>query len=380
MEDSFISSLLILIARLTSIYIDKFVAFGKSLGPTPLFNRFICIVGREHCYECVRELPIGRVDEAISAAKLMEDIAPFDGVKFILAERLSAESTLIYFFVIRQPIYQLMTADAWFIIPETMLIKAWMDKHKPQNGISLKVEMANRELLVYKSVKEFRSSVFQQASSGKTNAVSISAEGEETVIDSPGYQKILISGLSNLPLFAYKQIFNSIRAKSLCKGIPWLNGGLTFGTLLVAYLSLSSLYVYIKGDYLNTQLTEQRQNLDLVFSLQNKLEQKLNTLQQLSKNDKLQAITSNVWPVVVDLINNDVELLSLRYETGEFIARAKANKSTQIMEALSKIKEIGPAEMVSPVAKSRGEEIVTVKFVLLNNSEINAGGEHVVTQ
>ena len=64
----------------------------------------------------------------------------------------------------------------------------------------------------------------------------------------------------------------------------------------------------------------------------------------------------------------DVNVLSLRIESGEIFIRTKSKQATDVLERLASMENVTSPQMTSPIVKSRGDEIITVKFSLQGES------------
>lgn len=333
-------------------------------------KKLICIVGREYCYESTKELPIAKLDEAIKAAQLLDDIAPFSGRRYFLVDKTQSDRSRITFFVINQKFLEQIERRAWMIIPESLLTKQWLDSHKKEGGSFLTAKQQGRSLLAYRTESEFRSQLatdedtendfFSKQFSGiAKNNIELSEDKTEAM---------LLESIAGLPTFVLKQSFNSARLKRLFSGVPWLNGALLFSGMFALYLAMSSLYLYVKSERVASQLAEQRTQLNEVFALQSKYDNLASQLVGLENNAELDSITSSVWSVIFELLNHkDLDILSFQYEAGMFSLRTKSIKATDVIERVSKMSTITDVELTSPVVKSGNRELLSFKFRLVSN-------------
>lgn len=347
-------------------YLTSFL-FKESEASSHQRKALISVVGREYCFESTKELPISKLDEAVKAAELLDDVAPFEGRRFFLVDKTNTDRSRITFFVVKEEGMQQIEKKAWFVLPEPLLVKLWMDAQAKNDNALLKSQYDDRVFSAYRSDSEFRSMVSLNSASQNTWLASqfTASASSETTLDEVQYKKLLLDSFKYIPGYVLPNLFNKKRAKQTFSGVPWLRGATVFTILFALYIGFSSLFLLLRTSQIEQELTAQRGLLNDVFAMQTAIEQESAQLESLSKDPKIKTITSDVWPVLFELLRHkDVDFLSIRFESGEFILRAKSNKATDVIERLSLITDIVGTEMTSPVVKSRGKEVFTFKFKL----------------
>lgn len=352
------------------IYIKQYYAFSKTekgmiLKEHPKnFKRPVLIIGREHCYECSRDLPIARIDEARKAAMMMEDIAPYQSVNFFLIESLNSDSCRIHFFAIEKLLYLELAKHSWLLLPESLLIKQAFTKHLKSNAISAQV--VNRQITAYQTNDGFKSIITNDGHLNLDELAQYSAAqlDEPEVLTSQQYAKILIQNVFSLPRYCYQQGINSARFISWLKAQPLKIIAVTASSMFALYLGLSSLWLIYQQNSLHAQIDKQKNELEHVFHLKSEISAEFNKQAKLAKIDNLSLVTANVWPLLFNIIEKNSELLSVNFQDGKYTVRMKVVKSTEILQQLSESTLITNPTMVSPVMKSHGKEIMAIKFSL----------------
>jgi len=326
----------------------------------------IIIIGKEHCYESSKELPIGKLDEAISAAAHIEEVAPFQGVNYYIAEVIDRDKTRINFFTIKQSVYKKFSSSSVVIIPESMLIYCLLNKSTSSS--ELQSIRTNSHLSAFLNKDGFKSLVKNQNQGELESIVQhlVLTQEESAVYDENDYIKISLKQLLLLPKYCYRQIFNFMPFKQRLNVLPLRLMAASSIAIVFCYLLLSSGWLYYQKDSLEQKLSEQRDSLNEVFSLQKSFEDEIALQHAYKNNKKLSELTSNVWQVLLPLISTNSEILSINYFNGEYTMRVKSKKSTDVIQFLSDNLLITAPKMVSPAVKSRGKEIITLKFSLLN--------------
>ena len=362
------------------IFTEQFYAFDKKDGELCLKKargdkiRPVVVIGREHCYECRRDLPIGKIDEARKAAMMMDDLSPFPGVNFFLLESLGSDKTRVHFYIIKQDTYQQLAGRSWFLVPESMLLHLALQQETAAS--SAQVTLGSRKLFSYHSKDGFKSALVKSSTSELNFIAQHSSGAVEQAIEynEASYPRLLLQSLRHLPGYTYAQVFNKNRLVVFAKKLPLKAMALAGAGVFIAYLALSSLWLYSQQSYLAAQIEQQRANLDEVFSLQSALNKLVNRHEELASNRKLPVVTSSVWEILTQVIEQDAELLSVNYFNNEYTVRIKAQKSTPIVQYLSENNAITTPKMVAPVVKSRGKEILSVKFSLLTKGAEDVAG------
>lgn len=313
--------------------------------PKPLM-----IIGKEHCFETTRELPIGRINEAVKAARMMDDVAPFKGRRYFLVESLSDSRTLVTFCTVKQDVYQKLYTDAWLLLPEPLLIKLQMSKEAFSEHSQLTFSIGSRKLSVIRQGLNFR--------------CQLGGNVADETLTGKDYTDFLINSLSRLPSHLALQAINQERITGIAKSIPWKRCGIASALVFTLYLAMTSLWLGGYEQHLQEKITAQRSELDTVFALQRQLEQYDEKIASWRSEPTIAKSLSGIWPVVLDLIDQNVEILSFTLDEEGIVIRGRADKATDAIAFLAERPEITLPESISPVAKSQRREIFAVRFQL----------------
>ncbi len=297
----------------------------------------------------------------------MDDLAPFSGVNFFLIESLTRDSSRIHFFVVRKSVYDLLAKKSWLLFPESMLIKQALNKQLTSNVII--ADIAERQIIAYKTNDGFKSVL--KDGTDQLNKIAQYSAGqldEAKKLTTQHYSALLLRSAFTLPRYCYQQAFNLPRFISLWKNVPIKFVAIACSLVFFTYLALSSAWLSYQQTRLSNEITQQKDQLEKVFSLQAAINKELAAQKQLAKIKNLSLITANVWPLLLELVEQNTELLSVNFENGEYTVRMRSKKSTTIMQFLSDNKSITTPIMASPVVKNRGKEIMTVRFSLINKN------------
>lgn len=345
--------------------IKKWVNFDFTKAKEDIENpskSLACIVGRESCFETSRDFPIPNVKDALKAASLMRDVAPFDGVTYCLAEQINAERSRVYFFTIKEQEYRRLEDTTWFIFPEPLLLYLMANS----KGEQVSGEIERRIVKASITANGFISSVekqsglsWMQATASDDNSLS------DTQFSGDKYLSELVLSLKGASPEVIKQGFNSSRLNQVFSGFPWKMSGAISAGLIVLYLAISSAYLSLSLSIVEEDIATQREELSEVFEMQSNLQREFEILTELSSKPQLQNLVSDAFPVLLGIAKDQkVELQSLTFENDRYIVRAKADKATDIIETLANDRRVDSPEMTSGITKSRGKEIVTIAFRL----------------
>jgi hypothetical protein len=360
------------------LYTDKLYLQGKKVNSAAFPNIQpenyippVVIIGREHCFECIKEIPVNKIEEAKKAAVLMDDIAPFDGVRFFNIQIITNEKARIHYFVIKNEVFKKFSHKAFIIVPESMLIHAYM-KRKNLINTKLIVNYYERNFIAYHNVDGYKAIVSQDKATEGMNQIIKHTHvlfEDELSLDNSQYSNLLMHELFKLPPFSLKQIINTQPVIEFSSSIPYKKISLLCVAFFSIYMATTSVWLYLYEQELSNQISEQREQLNDVFSLQSSFEAESEKYNLLATNTAFSKVTSTIWLTLFGLIDSGGEILTVRYENDSFTIRVKSDKSTDVIEFLSKQADITQPTMVSPVVKSRGKEIVTLNFSLTEDEK-----------
>jgi len=359
-------------------YTDKLYLQGQEISTDAFYNAQpgnnpppVIIIGREHCFECIKEIPINKIEEAKKAAKLIDDIAPFDGVSFFYVEIIANEKARIHYFVVKDDVFQQFSHKAFILVPEGMLIYAYM-KRKNLLNTKLVANYDGRVFTAYNTVDGYKTVISQQQVTVGLNQIIEHAHvhfENELNYDIAKYRKLLIQELFKLPPFCMAQIINTQPLTEFSTTIPYKKLSLLSAVFFSFYMATTSAWLYLYEQQLAGEISDQRGQLNEVFALQSAFEVETEKYQVFAGNQEFSKLTSLIWPTIFGLIDNGGEILTVRHENESFTLRVKADKSTDVIEFLAKQADITQPTMVSPVIKSRGKEIVTLNFSLVEDEK-----------
>ena len=332
----------------------------------------VIIVNRQYCYEISKELPIAKIDEAVKAAANIDNIAPFDGVTFFVVEKSASEKCRVTFFVIQKKVYEHYSQFGWFIIPESMLLKLALDKNQKAGMSQLNGTWGNRQIIAEGSETGFKSYVVEKGQLAPLYFSQREELEQHIELQESDYQRFLLKGLGSMKGYMVKQALNVQRAKSINKQIPWLQGALTVFSLGLLYLVATSSYILLKTSSVESQLAEQREEINQVFSLKQQIDEERAQLEQIMVSEQSYALTAPVWKVFFDLLEKEnINILSVKIESGDIVIRTKSRQATDVLEQLSEMERVLSPQITSPIVKSGRDEIITVKFRVSSGSDVN---------
>jgi len=307
----------------------------------------------------------------------MTDVAPFHGQTYFYAEPQEAGKTRVYFFTIKQSVYDLFSSQSLVIIPETLLALRYLQKKK--ESASVEAQRHNTRILSSIQKDKFVSLMLKPNNEHINQVVqhSLVNFSEREVLDEPHYLSVLSKQLFGLPLYVYLQSFNTASVKKRVSELPLKVLGLTSAAIVSGYFIFVSAWLYLQNNAVEENLALQQKALNDVFTLQASIDKEKELLSQLADNKKASIVTTHVWPVLLELIRTNAEILSINYFDNQYTVRVKSIRSTDVVQFLSDNKETSSPEVTSAVVKSRGKEIITVKFSMVEKNALNKKGEYV---
>ena len=355
--------------RQVSVSSGEYVSTIANVDCLPLI-----IVGREHCYESFRDLPIAKTEEAIAAAKHLDNVSPFDGVSYFIVESLAEDKTRIHICTIKQEIFELFSASALVIVPESILLLGLL-QNSEKGKYGLKYQSQYRGVAAAYKHQRFTSIVKEESAEHfdiPQQMIDIEFDSNKIVVlTESNYYKKLTKQLMKLPGYVIKTAINFPLFKLKINKLPLKNSIFTALSVFLIYMLTASAWLLYKTDNAKSDLFSQKQSLNQVFSLQATMLETSEANQALANNLKVTEITAPVWIVLLNLVSIDAELLSVSYFDSVYTVRVKSKKSTDVIEFLSKQKTISAPKLVSPAVKSRGKEIIKLTFKYIGEESSN---------
>lgn len=325
----------------------------------------LVVVSREYCFETEKEFPIAEPSECVKAASMMTGLSPLSGPSFYLVDKVSVDKCRVFIFTIDEDVYQKVSKTGWLILPESLLVKCWLDRYYRNETVHLTYALEGRE---YHALAQHGRLRTWHNLGGRESALALAmapetSEAKTVELSEAELHNAFKQSLRCIPGRVFLQGFNSERLKVGLAKVNWRAAGAAIASIVTLYLLLTSAFLYMYNSATHNQLTEQREELNEVFRIQRNLEFQQSAIETLTSKAESSPPVSGAWKVVLELLRpKDVELLTFRFENNKFTIRARAEKATVIVERLTGLDETDNVEIASPVVNSRGREIVTVTF------------------
>ncbi|GAA0353841.1 hypothetical protein GCM10009092_17750 [Bowmanella denitrificans] len=338
---------------------DKWQSLGKYEHVSEHTAARLVLVGKEHCYETTKELPIASVSEAVKAAKQMSADAPFAGKTYYLVESLDQNRCLVTFSVIKAEVFDAIATRAWMVLPESLLIKVAMALPENLDTEQFRLDMSERVLSVMRQGGHFRSQVISASQSEQTSS--------GYALD---YSAFVYSAFGKVPGHLFTQAFNIQRLSTSLAKVNWRLSLLGASMVFICYLAASSLWLNHRSDSIRQQVALQQKELDYVFNLQHQVEVLEKELQAWKNETQATQLKSVLLPLLLDAVEQNIELLSFVVNQEGITVRGRAPKATDAIAFFASRDEISMPESVAPVVNSSGREIFSVRF-----NALGAAGE-----
>ena len=321
-------------------------------------SKLISVIGKEHSFECTKELPISSQKEALVAASHMTNIAPFPGKTFFIAEKIGSDKTLIHCFTVKQDIYDKAVQNSLFVVPESLLLFSALKKSKARR---IEAEFNRRIIVSSNDVSGFEC-FLKQANDHTFSFPNLETQIESEKLSAHDYFSFIINQLFALPLDIYQQAINISSLTSKVMALPLKQMALTAIVTFSIYMIGVSSYLSYKDSSLTAQINEQQSSLNELFLKQRDIEKRQAQLRELAENSEFSQLSAPLWSLVIELFKNGAEFSLISFLDNEISLRLKAEKSTEVMQFLSAHPQVFQPTLVSPAVKTRGKELFTVKF------------------
>lgn len=317
---------------------------------TPLLQ----IVGRKHYTEQSENYPVGNKKELVSIIKMNNQSADnnqHSHSTYIISSLGGDQSKVTYWRFLKLP-------AAWLNLPETLLLS---------NTLAAE-QVLNSQAFSAMFVTGHQQSVYSALASPLINSperfasmFGVPCKQVINIEEPTHYAQTLIAGLKAQPIKQLVTFFTpptSVINKALIK-----KTSLIAIALCVAYAGLTSVYLGYKTHSLQTQLAQNKSNVNQALNTLEQFEAtnaQLNTLQGFAQNQQL---TSSLFFVLQQLVTS-AELTNIRFEDNRYIIRGTANKATDALQIIINNPRTNNAKFDYPSRKERRGESFVISFTL----------------
>jgi hypothetical protein len=333
---------------------QKFVKSGQGEGSISLqsvdqFKPLILIVARRHYTELNRSYPLENRSEV---KKLINLEYAGQRLYYKLAKAENGK-ILVNIWLIKS-----VVPDAWLTLPESFILSA-----RSTLGRVLQLNTSPSQFMT-KQNQLIHSQIGNQLINNANNfAMSVGIPGsfELEKIEPAVLPQMLLQNLKCTPtneLFLFfsmpslnltKQNFNSIIAPSVALGI--------------IYLVLSSVYVGAHKYYLESQIAQQSEEINVALDANSQMQQQTESYQKLQKFMASQLDIAAVWYVFADVVN-DVQLSRFDLIQGRFVLAGQTDRATSLLEKISNNAHVKEARFDNPTRTSKNKEFFVISFTV----------------
>jgi hypothetical protein len=311
------------------------------------------VIARHHYFEQVQDYPIGSAQELRRILRHELPPGPFQGPVLQRLIKRNEQSLRVTRWVIDAHALPKLPSTPMLLMPESALLPASSSLHRyaHQRGT----------LLHYEGPEGLRSTLVRP---GDDEAPILEAMGIPTTPAASHYADALMpsleQGLRTLPFSSLPGFWHFERPEQT--PFPWARAGTLSGALLGAYLGLSSLALLGHHGYLSWQLARQEATIEAALATQSQLrkaEQRLAARAALLGSG---APGWTLWPLVVDLTVEGMQLNALRFEAGEVTLFGAAPRAIDLLEQAAQHPMVDDARFIQPVRQGADGESFALRF------------------
>jgi hypothetical protein len=170
----------------------------------------------------------------------------------------------------------------------------------------------------------------------------------------------LEQGLRTIPLSILPGFWHFERPKQ--SPFPWARAGTLGGALIAGYLGLSSLALLGHNGYLRWQLARQEIAIEAALASQNQLRKAEQRLAARAALLGKGAPGWTLWPLVVELTVEGMQLNALRFETSEVTLFGAAPRAIDLLEQAAQHPAVDDARFIQPVRQGADGESFALRF------------------
>ncbi|MFT5529042.1 MAG: hypothetical protein ACI9C0_000711 [Alteromonadaceae bacterium] len=317
---------------------------------TPLLQ----IVGRKHYTEQSENYPVGNKKELVSIIKMNNQSADnnqHSHSAYIISSLGGDQSKVTYWRFLKLP-------AAWLNLPETLLLSNTLAAEQVLNSQAFSVMFVTGH---QQSVYSALASPLINSPERFASMFGVPCKQVINIEEPTHYAQTLIAGLKAQPIKQLVTFFTpptTVINKALIK-----KTSLIAIALCVAYAGLTSAYLGYKTHSLQTQLAQNKSNVNQALNTLEQFEAtnaQLNTLLGFTQNQQL---TSSLFFVLQQLVTS-AELTNIRFEDNRYILRGTANKATDALQIIINNSRVNNAKFDFPSRKERRGESFVISFTL----------------
>jgi hypothetical protein len=251
--------------------------------------------------------------------------------------------------------------DSLIRIPESFLLA----KSVPENTV---LEISSQEDECY-YLAQFKGLIYSAKQQGMINSVERFSFSTGLTIESSqdlGQQQQINEVMNALSSLTVKEWLLFTKAFDLNAFTGRLITYVTPAILVVAvYLLLSSAYLVIYENYLESDYQAKASQVGELLDIQNTTAADQQRLSQLVQVANQIPSTAGIWKVVTTLIDQAI-IKGVNFRDGSFDIIGEAQAATEILRLITEHPDVSSAEFTTPIRKVRGLEVFNIKLQLRN--------------
>lgn len=331
---------------------------GSDKGLPERWRLPVYIVPRQHYFEHVQDYPLGSLPELRRVLRFEAPPGPLKGPVVRRIERMGEQSFRVTRWILDEAAVPGLAGKPALLVPETALL--------PQDGAVHRFPHSQGALLHFSGPDGVRSALLARA---EDESRMLEAMGAASAPVSPlalrstagsDLMEALEAGLRRLPLTDLPGFWHFEGTTQA--PFPWARAGILGGTLVASYLMLSTLGLLAHNSYLNFQLNRQADAIDAALTIQSNLRAAEGRLEERASLLGTGAPGWTLWPVIVDLTLEGMQLNALRFEDGEATVFGAAPRATDLLEYAVSHPLSEEARFIQPVRQGADGESFALRF------------------
>lgn len=318
----------------------------------------VYIVARQHYFEHVQDYPVGSLPELRRVLSFETPPGPLKGPVVRRIERLGDQKFRVTRWILDKEALPAIAGAPTLLVPETALL--------PRDGVVYRFPYRQGALLHFSGPDGLRSALLTRGENegsfleamGATSAPTSSLPQENA--RDRGLMDALAAGLRRLPVTELPGFWHFESAKQT--PFPWARAGIFGGSLVVSYLILSSIGLLAHNSYLNFELRRKSDAIDAALTIQSNLRAAEKRLEERASLISTGAPAWTLWPIIVNLTQEGMQLNAMRFDDGEVTIFGEAPRATEILEYALRHPLSEEARFIQPVRQGADGERFALRF------------------
>jgi len=333
-------------------------------------KKWIVVLGRDAYLEVDKEYPVGRASDLKKIVAAEPWRFPYKGPRFNKITRLSDSSHRVTSWILKPGLIEALDYRPLWVLPESVCFD---DLERAEvlevNRLGQTVYLANTADGFLSSLGHKKVFLRKIGIGSKLSPIATIVQvSEESAV------AMMVVGIMRSLKTAPLRFFLGFDLVTLTM-FPWKRAAQVAAATGVAYLTLTSGYLFLANNWVDSRLEAGRDSADHIIGVRNDI------ASSLARASKISSILSNVdpmwvaWEVFLDLKDMDVRFRAINSNGPEVTFYVSAAKATDVLSMLGNHPRVSSVELANPVRQVGYEQQFSVRAIFNSDEAVTGQSE-----